>query len=46
MGLLSKMRNVTGAPPKELLENGLLGRGIIVGIQQTSVSTGARCFPS
>ncbi len=40
MGLLSKMRNVTGSVSKELLRDGLLGRGIIVSIQQTSVSTG------
>jgi hypothetical protein len=46
MGLLSKMRNLTGTPPKELLENGLLGRGIIVGVQQTGVSTGADFDPS
>jgi hypothetical protein len=46
MGLMSKIKNLTGAAPKELLENGLLGRGIIAGIQQTSVSTGADFDPS
>lgn len=46
MGLLSKMRNLTGAVPKELLEKGLLGRGIIVSVQQTSVSTGADFDPA
>jgi hypothetical protein len=46
MGLLSKMRTMTGSVPKELLQNGLLGRGIIVSIQQTSVSTGADFDPS
>jgi hypothetical protein len=46
MGLLSKMRNMTGSVPKKLLENGLLGRGIITGVQQTSVSTGADFNPS
>jgi hypothetical protein len=46
MGLMSKMKNLTGAAPKELLEAGLLGRGIIVGIQQTSVSAGADFDPS
>jgi hypothetical protein len=46
MGLFSKMRNLTGAVPKELLEHGLLGRGIIVSIQQTSVSTGADFDPA
>lgn len=46
MGILNKMRNLTGAVPKELLENGLLGRGIIVSIQQTSVSTGVDFDPA
>ena len=46
MGLLSKMRNLTGSVPKKLLENGLLGRGIITGVKQTSVSTGADFNPS
>ena len=40
------MRNLAGSVPKELLENGLLGRGIIVSIQQTSVSTGADFDPA
>ena len=46
MGLFNKMRNLAGSVPKELLENGLLGRGIIVSIQQTSVSTGVDLDPS
>jgi hypothetical protein len=46
MGLFNKMRNLAGSVPKELLENGLLGRGIIVSIQQTSVSTGVDFDPS
>jgi hypothetical protein len=46
MGLLSKMRTMTGSVPKELLQNGQLGRGIIVSIQQTSVSTGADFDPA
>lgn len=46
MGLPSKMRNITGTVPRGLLENGLLGRGIIVSVQQTSVSTGADFDPS
>ncbi len=46
MGLLNKMRNLTGSVPNELLENGPLGRGIIVSIKQTSVSTGADFDPS
>ncbi len=46
MGLFNKMRTLAGSVPKELLQNGLLGRGIIVSIQQTSVSTGADFDPS
>jgi len=46
MGLFSKMRDLTGSVSKELLQNGLLGRGIIVSIQQTSVSTGADFDPA
>jgi hypothetical protein len=46
MGLFNKMRNLAGSVPKELLQNGLLGRGIIVSIQQTAVSTGVDFDPS
>ncbi len=46
MGLFGKMRNLTGSPSKALLENGLLGRGIITGVKQTSVSTGAEFNPA
>jgi hypothetical protein len=46
MGLFNKMRHMTGSVSKELLENGLLGRGIITDVQQTSVSTGADFNPS
>lgn len=46
MGLLSKARALTGAVPKELLEEGLLGRGIIVDVAQTSVSTGPEFDPA
>jgi hypothetical protein len=46
MGLLNKMRNLTGSVPKELLERGLLGRGIIVSVQQTGVSTGVDFDPA
>jgi hypothetical protein len=46
MGLLGKMRNLTGSVPKELLHEGLLGRGIIVSVQQTSVSIGADFDPA
>ena len=46
MGLLNKMRNLTGSVSMELLEQGLLGRGIIVSVQQTGVSTGADFDPA
>ena len=46
MGLFSKMRNLAGSVDKELLADGLLGRGIIVSVQQTSVSTGADFDPA
>ena len=46
VGLMRKMRSVTGSVDKQLLEHGLLGRGIIVSVQQTSVSTGADFDPS
>jgi len=46
MGLLSKMRELTGSVPKELLTQGQLGRGIIVSVQQTGVSTGADFDPA
>ena len=40
MGLLNKVQSLAGGVPRGLLENGLLGRGIIASVQQTSVSTG------
>src|SRR3984885_65634 len=46
MGPFNKMRNLAGSVPKELLQNGLLGRGIVVSIQQTSVSTRVDFDPS
>jgi hypothetical protein len=46
MGIFNKMRNLAGSVPKELLQNGELGRAIIVSIQQTSVSTGVDFDPS
>jgi hypothetical protein len=46
MGLFSKARELTGAPSKDLLQNGQLGRGIISDIRQTGVSTGADFNPS
>jgi hypothetical protein len=46
MGLFKKMRELSGGVSKDLLQNGLLGRGIITDIKQTSVSTGADFNPS
>lgn len=46
MGLFGKMRNLTGSVDKKLLENGLLGRGIVAGVEQTSVSVGADFNPA
>jgi hypothetical protein len=40
MGLFSRMRGFTGAVPKELLRDGLLGRGIVFEVVQTGVSVG------
>jgi hypothetical protein len=46
VGIFSKMRDLTGSVSKELLAEGLLGRGIIVSVKQTSVSTGVDFDPS
>jgi len=46
MGLFSKVRQMTGSPSKDLLQHGLLGRGIITGVEQTGVSTGVDFDPS
>lgn len=46
MGLFSKVRQMAGAPSKELMEKGLLGRGIITEVKQTGVSTGVDFDPS
>jgi hypothetical protein len=46
MGLFSKVREVTGTPSKQLLEQGLLGRGIITAVTQTAVSSGVDFDPS
>ncbi len=40
MGVLSRVRHPAGSVPKELLEHGLVGRGTVVSVQRTSVSTG------
>jgi hypothetical protein len=46
MGLFKKMRELGGGVSKDLMQNGLLGRGIITDIQQTNVSTGVDFDPS
>jgi hypothetical protein len=46
MGLFDKLRQATGSVSRKLLEEGLLGQGIITGVRQTGVSTGADFNPS
>jgi hypothetical protein len=46
MGLFKKLRQATGSVPRKLLEEGLLGRGIITEVRQTGVSTGADFNPA
>jgi hypothetical protein len=46
MGLFNKLRQATGSVSRKLLEEGLLGQGIITDIRQTGVSTGADFNPS
>jgi hypothetical protein len=40
MGMFKKLKQMTGSVDKDLLRNGLLGRGVIMEVQQTRVSTG------
>jgi hypothetical protein len=40
MGMFKKLKTMTGSVDKDLLRNGLLGRGTLTEIQQTRVSTG------
>lgn len=40
MGFLKKMKSMSGGVSKDLLQNGLLARGVIVGVEGTRVSTG------
>lgn len=40
MGLFKKLKQFSGSVDKDLLRNGLLGRGTIVDVEQTNVSTG------
>jgi hypothetical protein len=46
MGLFNKLRQATGSVSRKLLEEGLLGQGIITEVRQTGVSTGADFNPS
>ena len=46
MDLPRRVRSATESVAQELLETGLLGRGVIVGVQLTPVSTGADFDPS
>jgi hypothetical protein len=46
MGLMSKMRDLSGTVPGELLERGLLCRGVILDVHQTSATTGPSFDPS
>jgi hypothetical protein len=40
VGIFKKLQNMAGGVSRELMNNGLLGRGQITNVQQTSVSTG------
>jgi hypothetical protein len=40
MGMFKKLKSMAGSVDKDLLRNGLLGRGVIMEVQQTRVSTG------
>ena len=44
MGFLKKLKDLGGAPSKELLQNGVLGRGVIIGVEATRVATGPEGF--
>ena len=44
MGLFKKLKEMSGGVPKELLENGLLGRGVIMDVQSTNVAVGSEGF--
>jgi hypothetical protein len=46
MGFLDRLKALGGGVDQELLQNGRLGRGILLGVQQTNVSTGSDAFPS
>lgn len=46
MNVRSRTRNSTGSVSRELLEDGLLGRGVVVSVQQTSTTTGPDSDPA
>jgi hypothetical protein len=46
MGFTRKTRNLAGLVDRQLLEKGRLGRGIVVSVQQTLVTTGVDLDPS
>jgi hypothetical protein len=46
VGLFKKLQAMAGGVSSELMNNGLLGRGQITGLQQTNVSTGGDDNPS
>lgn len=46
MGILKKVKAMVGSVSSKLMEDGLLGRGQIVGVEQTNVSTGSERNPT
>jgi hypothetical protein len=46
MGLFKKLKELAGSPDKDLMQNGQLGRGQVVGVEQTNVSTGSDAHSS
>jgi hypothetical protein len=46
MGLFKKLKGLAGSVSSELMNSPLIGRGQIVGVEQTNVSTGGETNPS
>src|SRR5262245_58077979 len=46
VGLFKKLKGLAGGVPSELANSPLVGRGQIVGVEQTNVSTGGDTNPS
>ena len=44
MGLFKKLKEMGGSPSSDLLQNGLIGRGLLLGVETTRVSTGPEGF--